>query len=66
MTRCIHCTRCVRFITEYSGISFLGILGRGINSEISFFSKKKAENIFSGNVIDLCPVSLITSKKYLY
>jgi len=66
MTRCIHCTRCVRFITEYSGMSFLGILGRGINSEISFFSKKKAENIFSGNVIDLCPVSLITSKKYLY
>lgn len=66
ITRCIHCTRCVRFITEYSGISYLGILGRGQNSEISFFSKKKAENIFSGNIIDLCPVSILTKKIYIY
>jgi NADH-quinone oxidoreductase subunit G len=64
ITRCIHCTRCVRFITEYSGMSSLGILGRGKSSEISFFSKKKAESIFSGNVIDLCPVSMLSNKKY--
>ena len=65
ITRCIHCTRCVRFITEYSGFSYLGILGRGQQSEISFFMKKKAQNIFSGNIIDLCPVSYLTNKNYI-
>jgi NADH dehydrogenase/NADH:ubiquinone oxidoreductase subunit G len=64
ITRCIHCTRCTRFITSYSGFSYLGILGRGVQSEISFFIKKKAQNIFSGNLIDLCPVGLITKKNY--
>ncbi len=65
ITRCIHCTRCVRFITEYSGFSYLGILGRGKQSEISFFIKKKAKNIFSGNIIDLCPVAYFTTKNYI-
>jgi NADH-quinone oxidoreductase subunit G len=46
ITRCIHCTRCVRFITEYSGFSYLGILGRGQQSEISFFIKKKSTKYF--------------------
>lgn len=66
ITRCIHCTRCVRFIAEYSGISYLGIVGRGLKSEISFFSNIKAKNIFSGNIIDLCPVGYLTKKKLNY
>lgn len=64
MTRCIHCTRCVRFATEVCGIDQLGTTGRGYNTEISFYNntKKFFQSNFSGNLIDLCPVGALTSK----
>lgn len=64
MTRCIHCTRCVRFINEVSGFSSLGITGRGVSSEIGFFVNKKIKNFLSGNIIDLCPVGYCYVKKF--
>ena len=63
MTRCIHCTRCVRFFEEVSGSSFFGMFNRGSNMEIDLFRKKNLVNFeMSGNVIDLCPVGALTSK----
>jgi NADH dehydrogenase (ubiquinone) Fe-S protein 1 len=56
MTRCIHCTKCVRFITEIAGVEELGILGRGGLSEIGTFVDKVLTSELSGNIIDLCPV----------
>eukprot|EP01132_Coremiostelium_polycephalum_P000363 gene363-459_t len=65
MTRCIHCTRCVRFLTEIAGINDLGVLGRGYNMEIGTFKKnKKLDSELSGNIIDLCPVGALTSAVY--
>ena len=64
MTRCIHCTRCVRFATEIAGIEDLGIFGRGINSEIGTYVEKVFQSELSGNIIDLCPVGALTSKPY--
>lgn len=64
MTRCIHCTRCVRFASEIAGIDDLGMFGRGINSEIGTYVTKTFQSELSGNVIDLCPVGALTSKPY--
>jgi NADH-quinone oxidoreductase chain G len=64
MTRCIHCTRCVRFASEIAGIDDLGMFGRGINSEIGTYINKTFQSELSGNIIDLCPVGALTSKPY--
>ena len=64
MTRCIHCTRCVRFSSEIAGVEDLGIFGRGINSEIGTYIDKTFQSEISGNVIDICPVGALTSKPY--
>lgn len=65
INRCIHCTRCVRFMKNYAGDQSLSMFGRGNSSEIGFFSKKnKASSFISGNVIDLCPVGFVTNKKF--
>jgi NADH dehydrogenase (ubiquinone) Fe-S protein 1 len=65
MTRCIHCTRCVRFSSEISGIEELGIFGRGHSSEIGTYVNKMLISELSGNVIDICPVGFITKNHYL-
>src|ERR1700752_4046577 len=66
MTRCIHCTRCVRFGTEIAGIMELGMIGRGEHAEIITFVGKTVDSGLSGNVIDLCPVGALTSKPFRY
>jgi NADH-quinone oxidoreductase subunit G len=66
MTRCIHCTRCVRFGQEIAGIMELGMIGRGEHAEIITFVGKTVESELSGNVIDLCPVGALTSKPFRY
>ena len=66
MTRCIHCTRCVRFATEVAGVDDLGLLGRGENAEITTYLQKTLNSELSGNVIDLCPVGALTSKPYAF
>lgn len=65
MTRCIHCTRCIRFANEIAGVEELGIFGRGVLSEVGTYVDKVLLSELSGNVIDLCPVGTLTSKKYL-
>ena len=65
ITRCIQCTRCIRFFNEYTNNSSIGTINRGKNTKVSFFFKKVATSFFSGNVIDLCPVNFITRKIYL-
>ena len=66
MTRCIHCTRCVRFNEEIAGNYQLGALGRGENTEITSFLEKNIDSELSGNIIDLCPVGALTSKPYAF
>jgi NADH-quinone oxidoreductase subunit G len=66
MTRCIHCTRCVRFGQEIAGIMELGMIGRGEHAEILTFVGKTVDSELSGNVIDLCPVGALTSKPFRY
>ncbi len=66
MTRCIHCTRCVRFGQEVAGVMELGMLGRGEHSEITTFVGKTVDSELSGNMIDLCPVGALTSKPFRY
>jgi len=66
MTRCIHCTRCVRFGQEIAGVMELGMLGRGEHSEITTFVGRTIESELSGNMIDLCPVGALTSKPFRY
>ncbi len=66
MTRCIHCTRCVRFGQEVAGIMELGMAGRGEHSEILTFVQRTVDSELSGNVIDLCPVGALTSKPFRY
>jgi len=66
MTRCIHCTRCVRFGQEIAGIMELGMIGRGEHAEIVTFVGKTVDSELSGNVIDLCPVGALTSKPFRY
>jgi len=66
MTRCIHCTRCIRFATEVAGIPELGAIGRGEDTEITTYLEKSMESELSANVIDLCPVGALTSKPYAF
>ena len=66
MTRCIHCTRCVRFGQEIAGVMELGMIGRGEHAEIITFVGKTVDSELSGNVIDLCPVGALTSKPFRY
>ena len=66
LTRCIHCTRCVRFGEEIAGIRELGATGRGENMEIGTYIEKSVVSELSGNVIDLCPVGALTSKPFRY
>ncbi len=66
MTRCIHCTRCVRFATEVAGIPELGAIGRGEDMEITTYLERSMESELSANVIDLCPVGALTSKPYAF
>src|SRR5256885_3765714 len=66
MTRCIHCTRCVRFGQEVAGIMELGMAGRGEHSEILSFVGRTVDSELSGNMIDLCPVGALTSKPFRY
>lgn len=64
MTRCIHCTRCVRFASEIAGVEDMGMFGRGLHSEIGTYVTKTFQSELSGNIIDLCPVGALTAKPY--
>ena len=66
MTRCIHCTRCVRFGQEIAGVMELGMVGRGEHAEIVTFVGRSVDSELSGNMIDLCPVGALTSKPFRY
>lgn len=66
MSRCIHCTRCVRFNSEISGKNFFGTLNRGTSTEIGSYKKSSYSSVISGNVIDLCPVGALTSNFYAF
>jgi NADH-quinone oxidoreductase subunit G len=66
MTRCIHCTRCVRFSEEIAGVDEIGALYRGENTQISTYLEKAATHELSANVIDLCPVGALTSRPYAF
>ena len=66
MTRCIHCTRCVRFASEIAGVDDLGVLGRSEDVEITTYLQKSLDSELSGNIIDLCPVGALTSKPYAF
>ncbi|MGD8340726.1 MAG: NADH-quinone oxidoreductase subunit NuoG [Gammaproteobacteria bacterium] len=66
MTRCIHCTRCVRFGQEIAGLPELGAVGRGENMEIGTYIEKSIDHEMSGNIIDLCPVGALNNKPYRF
>ena len=66
MTRCIQCTRCVRFATEVGGVNDLGLVNRGENAEITTYLEKAVDSELSGNLIDVCPVGALTSKPYAF
>jgi len=66
MTRCIHCTRCVRFATEIAGVPELGAFGRGEHMEIGTYVEKSLTSELSGNLVDLCPVGALTSRPYAF
>jgi len=66
MTRCIHCTRCVRFGQEIQGIQQLGTVGRGDRMEISTYVERSVDHELSGNIIDLCPVGALNNKPYRF
>ena len=66
MTRCIHCTRCIRFCTDVAGIPEMGTIGRGEHMEIVSYLKRTLTSELSGNVIDLCPVGALNSKPYAF
>jgi len=66
MTRCIHCTRCIRFLNEVSGLPALGMINRGNSSEISTYVSNSLIDEMSGNIIDLCPVGASTSIPYAF
>ncbi len=66
MTRCIHCTRCVRFLEEIAGTAELGGVGRGEHTEISTFIERNIDSELSGNIIDLCPVGALTNKPFRF
>src|SRR5713101_7133714 len=66
MTRCIHCTRCIRFATEVAGVPELGAIGRGEDMEITTYLEHAMSSELQGNVVDLCPVGALTSKPYAF
>jgi NADH-quinone oxidoreductase subunit G len=66
MTRCIHCTRCVRFMQEVAGVEEIGAVGRGENMEITSYLEQALASELSGNVVDLCPVGALVSKPYSF
>ena len=66
MTRCIHCTRCVRFSTEVAGVNDMGAIGRGESMEITTYLEKALASELSGNVVDLCPVGALTNRPYAF
>jgi len=66
MTRCIHCTRCIRFLTDIAGVQELGATGRGEDMEIGTYIERALGSELSGNIIDLCPVGALTSKPYAF
>ena len=66
MTRCIHCTRCVRFATEVAGVPELGAIGRGEDMQITTYLEESMQSELSANVVDLCPVGALTSKPYVF
>src|SRR5579883_494943 len=66
MTRCIHCTRCIRFATEVAGVPELGAIGRGEDMEITTYLDTAMTSELQGNVVDLCPVGALTSKPYAF
>jgi len=66
MTRCIHCTRCIRFATEVAGVEELGATGRGEHMEVGTYVEKALSSELSGNIIDLCPVGALTSKPFAF
>ena len=66
MTRCIHCTRCVRFAQEIAGVEEIGAVGRGENLQITSYLEAAIQSEVSGNIIDLCPVGALTSKPYAF
>ncbi len=66
MTRCIHCTRCVRFATEIAGVPELGAIGRGEDMQITTYLEQSMQSELSANVVDLCPVGALTSKPYVF
>ncbi|HEX3881606.1 MAG TPA: NADH-quinone oxidoreductase subunit NuoG [Stellaceae bacterium] len=66
MTRCIHCTRCIRFLTDVAGVAELGATGRSEDMEITTYVERALGSELSGNIIDLCPVGALTSKPYAF
>src|SRR5271154_6804750 len=66
MTRCIHCTRCIRFTTEVAGVAELGATARGESLQVGTYIEKALRSELSGNIIDLCPVGALTSKPYAF
>ncbi|KAL9966387.1 hypothetical protein ACROYT_G024449 [Oculina patagonica] len=66
MTRCIHCTRCIRFASEIAGVDDLGTTGRGNDMQVGTYIEKMFKSELSGNVVDLCPVGALTSKPYAF
>ena len=66
MTRCIHCTRCIRFATEVAGVTELGAIGRGEDMQITTYLEQSMQSELSANVVDLCPVGALTSKPYVF
>ncbi len=66
MTRCIHCTRCVRFLEDVAGVPEMGLVGRGENAEIVTYLDQAVTSEVSGNVLDLCPVGALTSRPYAF
>ena len=66
MTRCIHCTRCVRFMTEVAGVEELGLIGRGEDAEITTYLEKGIMSEMSANVVDLCPVGALTHRPWAF
>src|SRR5438093_6903728 len=66
MNRCIHCTRCIRFLTEIAGVEELGATGRGEDMEIGTYIERALSSELSANIIDLCPVGALTSKPYAF
>ena len=66
MTRCIHCTRCIRFATEVAGVPEIGAIGRGEDMQITTYLEQSMQSELSANVVDLCPVGALTSKPYVF